>query len=402
MKNVLILSTYPVVQPRHGGQVRLANILKAYRDGGWNVTHVAVYETEGYGPSQVTDLDVAFPADSGFRSYRGRHIPLSNDLLSGRFAAADDGGFPAILRSLPSSLAAVHVEQIWLWPAAQRIRAMPQYAGVKLVLGTQNIEAPLKVDIFRTYDVKDCADVIDDIRTLEARSVGEADLALAVTRDDLDAVRGLGAREVVLAPNGVEPWTATEADLDRWRRRLPQAPWALYVASAHPPNFTDFYAYFNGSLGCIPPDSRLVVAGSVCQHIYEAGLKSRWSSLNVARLELLFTLSDADLAAVRTLAHMFVLPISVGGGSNIKTAEAIYSGARVVGGATAFRGYEDFLDLPEIQLARTPREFTSFVREGLAFPLARKEAPDRRSALTWTHNLRHMTERVGTLVDTGI
>ena len=102
------------------------------------------------------------------------------------------------------------------------------------------------------------------------------------------------------------------------------------------------------SLGCFPPDSRLVVAGSVCSHLYQHLAATRWQSLNLSRLELLNTLPDEDLAAVKTLAHGFLLPILHGGGSNIKTAEALYSGAYVLGSEAAFRGFEDLLDLPEV------------------------------------------------------
>ena len=98
-------------------------------------------------------------------------------------------------------------------------------------------------------------------------------------------------------------------------------------------------------------------------------------------------MSDEDLAAVKTLAHTFLLPIPHGGGSNIKTAEALYSGAYVIGTAAAFRGFEDFLDLPEVVVARSPAEFQTSIQTVLARPkkLAsmHAEALAKREALLW-------------------
>jgi hypothetical protein len=94
---------------------------------------------------------------------------------------------------------------------------------------------------------------------------------------------------------------------------------------------------------------------------------------------------------VKTLAHAFLLPIPHGGGSNIKTAEALFSGAYVIGSEAAFRGYEDFLDLPEVVVARTPTVFQTSIRKVLAHPRAstapHAEVLSRREVLRWDHCL---------------
>ncbi len=384
---VLLLSTYPIVEPRHGGQVRLANIGHAFEAANWQVESMAIYEPEGYGAQRQGPRDLPFPVDSPFRQFKGRDVPLVNDLLTGLYAAADDGGFAAVVRQLPPVVDAIHVEQPWLWPLAKRIKQLPGFEKTILIYGSANIEARLKLEILTSYGVADSAQVIADIDALERRAACEADVALAVTKSDLATLASWGARHTLLASNGISPWQASPERLAYWRIRLPKAPWMLYVASAHPPNFTGFSDCVGPSLGCFPPDSRLVVAGSVCSNLHQHLAAKRWHSLNLSRLELLGTLSDEDLAAVKTLAHAFLLPIPHGGGSNIKTAEALFSGAYVVGSEAAFRGYEDFLDLPEVVVAPSPAVFQTSIRQVLARPRA-STAPhagalSQREALRW-------------------
>jgi hypothetical protein len=52
-----------------------------------------------------------------------------------------------------------------------------------------------------------------------------------------------------------------------------------------------------------------------------------------------------------------MLPITTGGGSNLKAAEAILSGRKIVATQYAFRGYEEYLELPNIYLADAEPEF---------------------------------------------
>lgn len=387
--NVLLLSTYPYKVPRHGGQLRLANIAKAFADNGWGVHSIAIYEPENYAENHTLPDDVPFGMDSPFRRYQGTHpIPMITDLLSGPFATSDDGAFPQIRKKLPERLDAIHVEQPWLWPLAQRIKSMPQHQNCVLIYGSANIEAPLKRDIFQSYDIN-AENVLAEIEALEMTAAREADIALAVTQADLQQLVQWGAKRPLLAANGISHWEASEESIASWKTQLPEAPWILYVASAHPPNFTGFIKCIGDSLGCIPPDSRLVIAGSVSEHIYRELVNTRWHSLNMSRLQLLHILPEEDLAAVKTLAHAFLLPIPHGGGSNIKTAEAIYSGKHVIGTETAFRGFEDYLDLPQVNPAQSPQAFQRLMRETLGGePIGTSEiGSGKRSGLLWSATL---------------
>jgi glycosyltransferase involved in cell wall biosynthesis len=400
-----MLSTYPFKQPRHGGQVRTAAIAKAYTDDGYTVSSISVFETESYGPDAYDRSDVEFPPSSPYRRFRGRNVPLVTDLLTGHYATAEDGGLSLIMGKLPKQIDVIHVEQPWLWPLARKIKTIRPYSKACLVYGSQNIEAPLKKEILDSYGIKDADDVIEEINLLERSAAAEADIAVAVTKADFDVLATWGCKVLVLAANGISPWHASAEKLDYWSARLPQAPWILYVASAHPPNFQGFNESLGGSLACIPPDSRLVVAGSVGEHLARVLSNTRWGSLNCSRLELLYILPDEDLSAVKTLAHAFLLPIPHGGGSNIKTAEAIYSGKYVIGSDPAFRGFEGYAEEEGITVARTPDEFHQAIRHVLTQPeLPRLSAvsADHRESVTWQKTLSIIPQSVNQAISVGV
>ncbi|MFP5502337.1 MAG: glycosyltransferase [Candidatus Sericytochromatia bacterium] len=386
---VLLLSTFPYRQPRHGGQIRLANLAAVFEAAGFAVRGVALYEPESYQKAELGPHDLDFPPDSPYRLFEGRPQIFLNDMMAGRYAAADDGGYGRLLRQLPERVDVVFAEQPWLWPAARRLKETPQCREALLVFGSENIEEPLKRSIFASYAHAN-EPALQAIAALERQACAEADLTLAVTAADLAVLEGFGAKKAMLAPNGIAPWTASEAKLAEWRGKLPRAPWLLYVASAHPPNFTGFMDVVGDSLACIPPNSRLVVAGSVGPHLAERLMSSRWHAINGTRLQVLGGLPDEDLAAVKTLAHAFLLPIQDGGGSNIKTAEALYSGAHVIGTPVSFRGYEAFTEAPRVHLAPSPEAFQAHIRRVLRAerPAPLSEAAEAaRLSVRWDHCL---------------
>lgn len=310
---------------------------------------------------------------------------------------ADDGGWPTISRKIQQSFDVIHVEQPWLWELGKKLNQHFCNGRALMVYGSENIEAPLKAAIFKDYGI-DHSDALAAINSLEQKATREADIVAAVTEEELSVLKSWGAKIGLLAANGIEDINANPKTIDMWRSKLPEAPWMLYVASAHPPNFLSLVQIFNGSLGCFPPDSRLVVAGSVGEHAYRVFSESKWGVINQSRLQLLFQLEDDDLAAVKKLAHGFVLPIGSGGGSNLKTAEALYSGSYVVGTPTAFRGFEQYRDATGVFLADNPAAFHQSVREALQSPpcnaLDDPYEIEKRSELLWSSRLKTLMQTV--------
>lgn len=395
---ILILSTYPYDQPRHGGQVRLSSIDRSYREAGFQIDHVCVYEPEVYTPGTKSALNIAFGQESPHRQYHGDFVPFILDYLSGAFASSDDGAWRQIKAGLSQIPQVIHLEQPWLLPLAERLLAEPGWQDTRLVYGSQNIEVPLKRAILEKYKI-DRPDVMREIVTLEARTVQRADLVLGLSEADCAVLRGMTSKPVLLCANGIDPWQSTEAARKRWAARCGSQPFALFVASAHPPNFTGFFDCLGDSLAFLPPDRKIVAAGSVGPAIQTQAEFLRYAPLNASRILVTGMLPDEDLAALKDLAQSFILPITIGAGSNIKTAEALYSGKFVIGTTVSFRGFEAWLDLPGVTVADTPADFRAALTRSLDQPLPADAASyaAKRRGLTWRATLEPLAAAVATL-----
>src|SRR5689334_17497005 len=117
--HVVIFTTYPFAEPRHGGQLRAAAIARAYQAAGFVVSSLTVYEPETYPATKPTKKpaarnDVPFSLRSPFRSFDGQVVPFIADLQSGRFAAGDERVYKHIRALLPAHIDLMHLEQPWL------------------------------------------------------------------------------------------------------------------------------------------------------------------------------------------------------------------------------------------------------------------------------------------------
>ncbi|SCB33956.1 hypothetical protein GA0061100_11080 [Rhizobium hainanense] len=401
MPNVLILTTYPLVNPRHGGQVRAQNICSQFQAAGWRVLNIAVFEEDSY--LEVAPWDVPFPANSPHREFRGKNVMFIGDLQTSKFVR-DETNQALILSRIPADLDVVHVEQPWLWPVAAAYRQQVN-SKVLLSYGSQNIEHELKRSILNSLAGSSYKDIIEDIineiMLLEQSATRGADVVMCVSSSDELVHRKWGARQVVVAPNGVEYRSPDRERLEYWRLKFGATKFLIYVGSAHPPNFTHFNDIVGGSLACFPPDAKLVIVGSVSEHIYRECLKGSFSSVNMSRLELLFELSNADLDAVKAIAHGYFLPIPFGGGTNLKTAEALISEKFIVGTRSAFRGFERYIDSPGVHVFESPAEMHKLVQHVFAQDPRKVKNLDSLKPLTWESCIQPMLAAISGRIGAG-
>jgi hypothetical protein len=349
----------------------------------------SVFDNGSYATQPHGTYDHIYPSQSPYRQWQGQGVPLIDDLTSGHYAAQDSSAYRVLTQLLPQPLQLLHLEQPWLLPLALRWRAEGLLKGTRIIYGSQNLEAPLKAAILRQYGIQQAEAIAHDIDLLERQASREADLTLAVSESDRLALQSYTARPVLLAANGIAAWQATETALSHWREKLPVTPFALFVGSAHPPNISGFFDVFGDALGFLPPNTRMVVVGSVGPELLRHPRFQRWLPLNQSRLQVLGMVDDAALAAIKTLAHLFVLPITEGGGSNIKTAEALYSGAHVLGTPVSFRGFDGFLHQPGVQQQAQPDAFRHAVGTLLQTAPPTHDAASKalRQTLLWQHTL---------------
>ena len=392
---VLVLGSYPAVNPRHGGQIRLSQIVAAYEARGFQVRQASYFPGHAfYTESSLNAADFPLPVES-LRVWRGRPSSYVDDLVSGEVAAADETRLAA-LEQYAGRVDVVHLEQPWLLPVVDKLRRRGALGPFKLVYGSQNIEHELKRAILRQHRDSEEGAVTQTVLELEQRCAREAALVAAVTAEDAQVLASWTKAPIVLAGNGVAPWQSSEEARERWRGRLGTDPFALYVASSHPPNVQGLCESFGESLAGLSPVHRLVLAGHVTEFVLQTEWFTRWQPLNERRTVALGVLAHDDLSTVRDLAHTFLLPVTSGGGSNLKTAEALFSGRHVVATPLSLRGFETYASLPGLRVVPPGRAFAQAVANSLdqPLPMADADATRRREALTWRHTLAGLCDQL--------
>lgn len=392
---IVTLSTFPFEMPRHGGQHRLANIVAQYRAFGHVVKSAGVLGGSHY---PATEGFLVFPPMEVLQ----RHIDnafLMEDWAIGEWVVGDDRAFDALAALVPKDTDVLHVELPWLFRFAQRLASMPARKRVRLVYGSENIEHLLKQNIVKGYmgetHARECA---KRVLACERNAIAGADLICAVSEHDVNWISQYTKKKVALASNGVARRSPQTKDFAAANRATMHQQFALYCASAHPPNVVGFADVFGRGLGCLAPNQKLVVAGSAGAAIQGANWFGRTPGLSrhfVATGEV----SDETLSALVELAHVMLLPMSHGGGTNLKTAEALWAGHHIVATPTAMRGFESFSSASGLSVAAEPAAFLSAIRAAMALPPVRITAAEResRKVLLWQSTLKPLMEQVNGL-----
>jgi hypothetical protein len=384
---ILQLCTYPLEMPRHGGQIRASELRAALRSHGHDVWTVAVYAEATYAGAATGKYDIALSPD-----LTGRVLgsPYVSDLETGRRLAAEPiayGRLEAIVRKFRPEV--VMLEQPYLWPAVRRLQQDGRGAGFKIVYSSQNIEAKLKAEVLVGCDSTTVAEAVRKVDRLERDVAQAAQLCIACTQDDCRQLQEFGATRVVVAENGSWERRPDPGVVKDWTRHLAGVPFALFVGSGHPPNAHGFWEMLAPSLAFLAPDQCVIAVGGVAELLVRHESYLRWEQINASRLRCTGVQDDAALAVLLHLCTCVILPITTGGGSNIKTAEALINGNIVIGTSNSFRGYSGVAGLSGVYVANEPQEFRGLVSSALAGTLAGKQGHDqaRRRAFTWSETL---------------
>lgn len=363
MSAILSLTTYPVALPRHGGQRRVAAFGDFYRGLGLDFQSASIYQAPPYQPHEIGPHDLKLgPVDP-----RWNGVPFVDDILSGDFAALGPGlaHFRRVMETVRPAM--IQLDHPFMWPLVRALRDEGLLDGVKLVYSSHNWEPPLKVDILRRAGVPEARAVAvgDRVMELEREVVEASDLIVAVSESDAGQYRALGgAKPVHVVPNGVQRHAASDGLTPAQQEVFGRNPFALFVGSAYPPNIEGFCNLVaDGGLYMTPPEKHFAVCGGASEGIFGGRAYQRFLVGNSERLHFYPNISDDDLSALKTACHVVLLPIQFGGGSNLKTAEALASNKHVIATSTALRGFDAFRGAPGVTIADTPEAFRRAIAE---------------------------------------
>lgn len=382
-KNILIIGTYPIKKPAHGGQKRLDAIYRNYQRKYSQVQYTAVFYKGFYDNYSHDDIALS---DQG--ELLVQQSPLTGDIVCGE-AIYDDqkvkSQFTKILHNFKPDI--IHIEQPYPYLGLKKLLSELDI-NVKIVFGSQNIEGPMKSEMLEGYNVpkSEIVKIEQKINDIETELSQDCDLLVACTQSDLDAHKKMGAKRLVLAPNGVDVTIPTEVATNKWKGKFQRGgieKTVLFVGSAHPPNWFGFLDMVGKGLGFVPFDTRIVIAGSVSDIFSKEIVKDSVSIEDATfwlRAYSAGRLSEDDLSAIIGLSDVIILPITEGGGSNLKTAEAIIADKKVVATSHALRSFEWFQDFPNVWVADTKEQFQKAILEALEAPKTKRSAAQKSQA----------------------
>ena len=109
------------------------------------------------------------------------------------------------------------------------------------------------------------------------------------------------------------------------------------------------------------------------------------------RARFLGWVDNSLLEALYANARAVILPKTLGGGSNLKTAEALAKNRPIVATELAFQGFETFANLPAITIANEPNEFWGAVDSLLSGPVAATtRSMEAMNGLLWHECMKPM------------
>lgn len=398
---MLVIGTYPITEAQHGGQKRTRAIVDAYRQVCNEVKYVAVFH-KGYYEDYASG-DIAVGAET---IQKLNQNPQFADVIMGDAVYDDPQAHQKIVELLDSYRPdIIHIEQPYPYLGLKKILAERDHKP-KLIFGSQNIEFEMKKQIFAGLGTdKDLArDIIAKTKKLEEDFSKEADLLVAVSKNDEAAHIKMGAKNAVVAQNGITPVAYSPAKLQWWQnfmdREYKVKRKIVFVGSAHPPNWFGFNKMVGTALGFIPSDTRLFLVGGISE--YFTGTLNRREAEDFCFWQRAVPCGkpdDESLAALLADADVIILPITDGGGSNLKTAEAILNDKKVVATKFAFRSFEHLQKLPNLYISDDPEEFKANIVKALDAPHHKRTPAQQELAesVLWQNCLAELREKVGEL-----
>lgn len=391
------LGTFPIWRPVHGGQLRANAVHRVLRDCGWETRHIAVTPNGG-AKREMEPGDLFIEMPRRFRKTMARR-KWRSDVATAEFITASRSHRREIARFLddfrPDVIA---LEQCWLWPAVREyMETCAPEAHFSVVYSSHNVEQGLLAQEATIPSAQTDLWSAQRAADIESDLASKADLIVAVSEQDAAYFRQLNP-SVVVAANGTWP-RASPVGLEHWASRFAGLRTALFVASGHPPNANGFLELTAPDLGFLSPAERIVAVGGVSGQIEADHRFLRGGGINNARSELLGVRDAGTLSALIELADVVILPILEGGGTNIKTAEALYNRKSIVATPFAFRGFEHFKHSPNVRLAGNPVDFQDLLVQAL-----RSERDDpaptdvaQLDRLLWTATLQVLPDQLAAL-----
>jgi glycosyltransferase involved in cell wall biosynthesis len=384
---ILQISTHTTLRPRHGGQLRSHNIARVVEAAGHELQRLAVAYKHAEDPIDPREPIVDI-SRSKYWWRMIKHGPMElNDYFSLQAVIEE----PALAGQVSTVIDAtdpdvIMLEHPWMWPLIKKREAVAS-GRIHVIYNSQNVEADLKHRILTEAGHSQFDELLQQVMKLEEDLVQSAAATTVCTAADGDVFTRWGARRIVVANNG-----AVRREYGRLMGILPSAlvpdnKYAFAVGSNHPPNLAGLQNYVAPALKYLRPLQRIVVAGGVCEPFRHWLEQQGMLPVMADRLVLLGAVDEIELNSAIANASVLLLPIPYGGGSNVKTAEALLSRKRIIATDAAMRGFSEFSSLPMVKVIDSERSFVEALLESFDAGPGQDGDADLLNTLLWDNTL---------------
>lgn len=345
---ILQVTTYDVERPDHGGKLRSHQIRRSLRKR-FDVQTLSFEWSD-----HVDTSTLAVKLDQAHWDACGIDGTLSDWGICS-FLETDEACYRQV-RALIGRYEpdAVLIEQPFLWPLIERFLCDGVLGhGARVIYSSHNVEIDMKRKIYQdTYPPDVASRHVAHVDAIERGVIRACSAAIAVSASDAAYVAEICPEKPLRVYfNGHSRLVSTAEDC-KWQARFAsQSRNWVYVASWHPPNINGLRDLV-GALATLGNrnDCALWVLGSVGN-----GLEATTPGFDATAypwLHIVGPVSGEDIDSAILCSSGVVLPVWEGGGSNLKTAQALLSGKCVLGSEFSFRGFEHCMEEAGVSLTR--------------------------------------------------
>lgn len=355
MKKVLQLTTYDIDDADHGGKLRCLNFRNALsKDFNVKTMSIEVSDIESINDFKYKLDKEKFDLIGGNKYlidvYINRYIEEYAYLLTDIKEKFDSFDPDIII-----------FEQPYLWPVFENF--INEKRNRFIINSTQNIEVELKREIYSTrFEARQANSLICEVENVEASLANCSNVSISVSEKDCSYVRSINPSISSYVYGNGSSIPKENGCSNKWKKRFSEiAKYNLvFVGSAHPPNIDGLKALINacndlgGEFYC-----QLWILGGVAEFIRD---DKEMSKMLPSWVRVLGSQSASDIDAAILASDGVILPIWHGGGSNLKTAQAILSGKFILASDYAFRGFEKFKVRSNTKVFETPKDVAKWLK----------------------------------------
>lgn len=393
MKSILQLTTYDIEKPDHGGKLRSHYIRRQLRQ----MFEVVTLSFEWGEREEVSSSHIVLNKNhwdelglDGMLSDWGIWRYLEH------FHTSYDNVCRLVREYKPE---AILMEQPFLWRLVKQLFLDDVIAKqTRIVYSSHNVEVDMKRQIYRRlYSPEQAEHFTSLVDQCEQGVIKACVGAIAASQADCDYIRQIAPhKEIQVCINGhTKPIIDEQSPLAKWAALFnPHGKNWVYVGSWHQPNVDGLRRLLdNIPCGLSSKEVGIWVLGSAGNAIQALG---GFDETVCPWLHIVGPVSADDINTAILLSSGVFLPIWEGGGSNLKTAQALLSEKCILGSTFAFRSFEKYMTEPGVFLTESPEGLAQLIIKTV--PQSVYQRSEAVSQLEWEAILKGIPEFMNRIV----